>query len=401
MGYESLRHLFYAHPEQWETTYQERFRSPFTRHLPLAIQQFGRPQPHPAFYCYTEELAVLQERIHMSFQSCMTVVRQVPHAAIGQFLQHALIEEIKSTNDIEGVRSTRREILQALDAPPEERRKFRLGSIVGKYVRILKGGDVPLKDSRDIRALYDDFIADEIRHDDPRNLPDGEIFRSGSVDIRSASQKVLHRGVYPEKNIVETMDQALAFLQDGTMPMLIRTVLFHYFFGYIHPFYDGNGRMARFIMSYLLSREFHPTVALQLSLRIKQHRKAYYDLFMTTDDDRNCGDLTPFLLGMMGFVAGAIAQTRKMLAERRAVYAEKRKRFAALSIDNKTTRDVGDILLQATVFSDAGATMRDICAALRKTETTIRKHIEKLPAGMVRIDKSMRPYRYRFDMAEL
>ena len=92
MGYESLRHLFYAHPEQWETTYQERFRSPFTRHLPLAIQQFGRPQPHPAFYCYTEELAVLQERIHMSFQSCMTVVRQVPHAAIGQFLQHVALK---------------------------------------------------------------------------------------------------------------------------------------------------------------------------------------------------------------------------------------------------------------------------------------------------------------------
>lgn len=177
MGYESLRHLFYAHPEQWENAYQERFHSPFIRHLPLAIQQVGRQTAHPAFYCYTEELAVLQERIHTSFQSCMTVVRQVPHAAIEQFLQHALIEEIKSTNDIEGVHSTRREILQALEASPEERRKVRLGSIVGKYVRILKGDEVPLKDSRDIRALYDEFIADEIRREDPGNLPDGEIFR--------------------------------------------------------------------------------------------------------------------------------------------------------------------------------------------------------------------------------
>ena len=330
----------------------------------------------------------------------MRIIEQVPQAAVGQVLHHALIEEIQSTNEIEGVRSTRREILQALEAPPAEQRSYRLGSIVRKYLRILQGERVPLCDSHDIRALYDDFIADEIRRDDPRNLPDGRIFRRESVDILSAGQKVLHRGVYPEETVIGMMDQALAVLNDASLPILVRIAIFHYFFGYIHPFDDGNGRMSRFITSYLLAQEFHPTVALRVSIYIKQHRKQYYELFSTTDDDRNGGDLTPFALGMMRFIAGAMDETCALLSSRQEEYESTWKRLAPQLV-NKTTRAVGSVLLQAAIFSDIGASIRELCTTLQKTENTIHAHIDKLPAGLVYIDKTMRPYRYRINIEKL
>ena len=57
--------------------------------------------------------------------------------------------------------------------------------------------------------------------------------------------------------MIETMDAALKTLHSQDFPLLVRLGLFHYFFSYIHPFYDGNGRTDRFITSYFLKKNFH------------------------------------------------------------------------------------------------------------------------------------------------
>ena len=66
------------------------------------------------------------------------------------------------------------------------------------------------------------------------------------------SGKVIHSGIYPEEKLNEAMTAALDFLNDDNIDILIRISAFHYLFGYIHPFYDGNGRTSRFISSHLL-----------------------------------------------------------------------------------------------------------------------------------------------------
>ena len=113
MKYESLYSLYYKDSQIWEKVYQERFHSPFSRHLPLAIKQYHRRQSHPAFFCYSEEIALSLEKIASEVMDCLDIIHQVPPAAISQFLHMSLVDEIKSTNDIEGVRSTRKEILMA------------------------------------------------------------------------------------------------------------------------------------------------------------------------------------------------------------------------------------------------------------------------------------------------
>lgn len=69
------------------------------------------------------------------------------------------------------------------------------------------------------------------------------------------------------------MSIALNILNDKEIPFLIRVIIFHYFFGYLHPFYDGNGRTARFIFSYYLAKEFDEIIALRLSIIIKRYKK--------------------------------------------------------------------------------------------------------------------------------
>ena len=393
MAYESLVLLYRKNAARWAAEHQQRRNSPMTRHLPIALQEYGRAQSYPAFYCYTEELALLQEAIGRDFTTLLGMIGHIPKAGIEQFLHTCMVEEILATNAIEGVHSTKREIRAAMETAPADRMRMRLGGVVNKYVRILQGEEIPLDTAADVRALFDSFIADEIRRDDPANLPDGQLFRKGSVDIVSPSQKVIHRGSYPEKKIMHEMEYALALLHEECMPLLFRIAVFHYLFGYIHPFYDGNGRMSRFITTYFLARELHPTVAFQLSLLIKKRRKGYYKLFADTTSEFNRGDLTPFIIGTLRFIYEAVRFTGDALDDRLRRYRAYHGRVMN-AVHDKKLRNVYDILLQAAVFSDVGATVAEIAEALDQTETTVYAKLKSIPEEHMIQHRSSRPYHY-------
>ena len=309
------------------------------------------------------------------------------------------MQEIIATNAIEGVHSTKREIRAAMETTPEDRLRMRLGGVVNKYTRILQGEEISLDTPADVRGLFDTFLADEIRRANPDNLPDGRLFRRSSVDIVSSSQKTIHRGSYPEEEIVRDMEKALAILHEEQMPLLHRIAIFHYLFGYIHPFYDGNGRMSRFITTYFLTREFHPTVALQLSLLIKKRRTKYYKLFAETTSAHNCGDLTPFIRGTLRFIHAAIDYTGEALKSRLLQYQRYRD-IALDGIGDKTMRGVYDVLLQAAVFSDIGATVEEIARTLDRTETTIYAKLKRIPEVHLHQNRSSRPYHYMLRLEE-
>ncbi|MFQ5535063.1 MAG: Fic family protein [Sphingomonadales bacterium] len=70
-----------------------------------------------------------------------------------------------------------------------------------------------------------------------------------------------------------------------TLPPLIKFALAHAQFETIHPFWDGNGRLGRMIITLLLCKEkilARPT--LYLSLYFKQRREEYYQLLQATRD---------------------------------------------------------------------------------------------------------------------
>lgn len=70
-----------------------------------------------------------------------------------------------------------------------------------------------------------------------------------------------------------------AFLHDTTIPPLLKAALVHVQFETIHPFLDGNGRLGRLLITYLLcAEEVLADPILYLSLYFKTHRDEYYGL---------------------------------------------------------------------------------------------------------------------------
>jgi Fic family protein len=101
--------------------------------------------------------------------------------------------------------------------------------------------------------------------------------------------------------------------EDG-LPVLVGAALAHVQFETIHPFLDGNGRVGRLLITFLLC---HAGVLreplLYLSLHFKQHRPTYYDLL---DRVRREGDwegwLGFFLDGVRETANGAVATARRL-----------------------------------------------------------------------------------------
>lgn len=72
-------------------------------------------------------------------------------------------------------------------------------------------------------------------------------YRSGPVYIRQSKH------VPPSKEAVRDMLPALFELLSEEEHPAVRVVLGHFFFVFIHPYYDGNGRMGRFIMNLMMA----------------------------------------------------------------------------------------------------------------------------------------------------
>ena len=400
MAYIPLYEIYYKQNNEWFPEYQKRFNNLFAKHLDISIKEFNREKEFQLFYCHTEYIVTLQNKIMFDFLRLQKLFNLLPGAGIDQFLKSCMIEEIQSTNEIEGVRSTRQEIREAIFAQGKYNPDVRLWGIVNKYNKIINDENIKLKTCEDIRNLYDDFILDEIKRNNTSDIPDGNIFRKNSVDIVSGTQKTIHRGVYPESKIIDYMTKALQFLQDDSVSIFIRIAVFHYLFGYIHPFYDGNGRMSRFITSYFLSKNLHPTIALRLSVLIKQHKNDYYKLFENTNAQINCGDLTPFIIWSLEFIASAITSTYKLLFEKYELFSSLNQKLdEMLKNEDKTTKRVYNILLQAAVFSDMGATSHEIVQTLKLSKRTIDARIKEIPNEILLTDKTSRPYHYKLRLS--
>ncbi len=84
----------------------------------------------------------------------------------------------------------------------------------------------------------------------------------------------------PPEELMPCLDVFEKFLHDDTiqMPSLIRAALAHVQFETIHPFLDGNGRLGRLLISFILCTEgMMSEPLLYLSLYFKTNRQAYYD----------------------------------------------------------------------------------------------------------------------------
>lgn len=207
----------------------------------------------------------------------------------------ALEDEIMATSAIESIdfsRDSVRKILKGY-APKDEEENRILG---------LKNGFefIGNKDNKiteeNIYKLYMMSIGDFL--DDEDKLIAGNYYRHDSVYVMS--DKIEHSGISAGM-LLSYMSSLVSFANsDDNINELLKATMLHFYIAYIHPYFDGNGRMARLIhMWYLIQKGYETTLFIPFSNYIEKSRKKYYDAYTLVEENSKLSgvlDITPFLL---------------------------------------------------------------------------------------------------------
>ena len=207
----------------------------------------------------------------------------------------AMEEEIISTFTIEQVDFTRdsvRKILSGL-APADESESRIFGMKKGlEFISNLSNQIT----EETIHQLYETAIGAYLSEED-RLLP-GNFYRHDSVYVVGA--KVEHTGL-PWQALPERMGELVAFIhEDSEINDLLKAALIHFYRAYLHPYFDGNGRMARLMhLWYLVQQGYSSALFVPLSEYINKSRKSYYDAYTLVEENAGISgilDATPFLV---------------------------------------------------------------------------------------------------------
>ncbi|WP_156681014.1 Fic family protein [Sphingomonas profundi] len=123
--------------------------------------------------------------------------------------------------------------------------------------------------------------------------------------------------VHYEAPASERMDEEMArfldWFETATPDPVVKAAVAHLWFVTIHPFDDGNGRIARAIADLALARaEGTAQRFYSMSAQIRTERKAYYDTLESTQ--KGGLDITPWLLWFIGCLDRAFDGAETILA---------------------------------------------------------------------------------------
>ena len=231
------------------------------------------------------------------------------------FLYSYVRKEAVLSSQIEGTQSTLSDLLlfEIEEAPgvPEAD-----AIEVSNYVAALEHGLARLAEgfplsNRLIREIHEKLLA----HGRGDDKTPGE-FRRSQVWLGGARPGSARFVPPPPNEVADCMSQLERFLHQGSdgLPVLLRVGVAHVQFETIHPFLDGNGRVGRLLITFLLC---HAGVLrdplLYLSLYFKQNRDTYYELL---DRVRTHGDweawLSFYLDGVRSVAEGAVATAERL-----------------------------------------------------------------------------------------
>lgn len=109
-------------------------------------------------------------------------------------------------------------------------------------------------------------------------------YRNHPVFIKNSKHVSPRSEAVPE--LMETYFQLLNNESDAG----VRVVLGHFFFVYIHPYMDGNGRLGRFIMNFFLVTADYPWTMIEV-----KRRKEYMESLEKASVDRDIVPFTKFI----------------------------------------------------------------------------------------------------------
>ena len=331
-----------------------------------------------SFFFYDAEIMKLVQKIKEEDNKIKKIFDSIPESAYNQYLRKSMIDEIEYTNQIEGVISTRKEINDLINEIKKKiKTQNRFEGIVNEYLLLMEDNK-KIEKAEDIRTIYDEMLLSEISKEDKDNIPDGILFRKNIVHVYNSNNQIIHNGITPEDKIIKYINESLNILNDKDIDILIRSAIFHYLLAYIHPFYDGNGRINRFISSYILKEYLHNTTSFRLSISIKENITEYYDAFKYTNDIRNRGDISTFVYGFLDILYKSYQKTEIYVLDKMKTYDYYNEMIESFEFLNTTEMEALKLLLSSEIFGDFGVTRYDLQQSLNVGNTTSIKVLSTL-----------------------
>ena len=230
-------------------------------------------------------------------------------------ITNAILKSVASISEKLG----RIETWRTLERQPHLRRNNRIHSVHSSLrieanslsldnVRDVLNNRVVIGPAKEIQEVKNAFAAyDQIDQIDPYCLHDllrlhgvmtyltveeSGVFRSGAEGVWRGD-RCIHIAPPPEM-VPSLMEQLFDWLADNREEVhpLVLSCVFHYEFVFIHPFRDGNGRMARLWQTALLSKWNPLFQYIPVESQIERFQDAYYDAIALSTSE---GQSTPFV----------------------------------------------------------------------------------------------------------
>lgn len=356
----------------------------------LEIKPIDQSKIYELYYIPTMKTMELISNISKDDIILIQLYDNLPNMAQKRFLIDMISSELHSTNLLEGVRSSKEELVfttkEVLEKNSDNQEHLRFFNVINSYTKLQSGNLSKPKDIADIRKIYDEITVDGVEEED---LPDGKFFRQNETYVYTSNLEEIHRGITSptgtEEYIILMMNKLLNFLNNDTKSHeLVKNAIFHYYFGYVHPFYDGNGRTARFISSICLKESYSWLTALSLSQGSNDNRSLYLKAFDSTNQISMQGELNYFVDSFLEILNNGQNILKDNL-QMKIILLEEALNKIENDLNIKDDRDLIDIMKIAIELYLFGPHNNYIDVELLKdegilkyTEQTIRKKLNEL-----------------------
>lgn len=273
---------------------------------------------------FWQKLVHYEEMLHEITLDMSRYLLDIPDASPSDYKKYqaqGILEEAIASSQLEGAHATRKAAKQMIEEKrepktPDERMIYNnfitMKAIQEKFKneklsedilfdlhRMLMVGTDTLKESEQGRLRQDSDKIVIVKGDDPA---------------------VISYVAPPIKFVEKEIKELIAFANDESneeafIHPVIKAIMLHFWIGLLHPFVDGNGRLARGLFYwYLLRKGYWAFAFLPISVAIKSAPAKYGEAYILSEQDDN--DLTYFIDYHISKINQAIESFRKFFKQK-------------------------------------------------------------------------------------
>jgi len=240
-------------------------------------------------------------------------------------LINALIEESITSSQLEGATTTRdiaKKMLKEGRSPRNKSERMILNNY--EAINFIRTKTTEILSPEFIREIHSIISKETLDKEKVGNYRD----ETDDIHVTADSQIIFTPPASNEieGRLKELCDFANASINQGFIHPVVKAIILHFVFAYIHPFVDGNGRTARALFYWMmLKKGYWLTEFISISRILKNAPAKYSYSFLYAETDEN--DITYFIDYQLHVVKQAIDELKKYLKRKMDEVASTEKLF--------------------------------------------------------------------------